>query len=231
MEWSQKYNASGTPLIYSTLQAYLKDSRVKLQKQLVLAREEGWTLAIKLVRGAYINNDIRERIHDTKADTDKSYNSIVKDVLERNFPGLDQTADMRLFLAGHNQISVDLARETVDKLADQGQLTIVPEFGQLQGMADELGCNLLMWSEERNRKAAELSQSKRLLPIRVYKYMTWGSTQECTEYLYRRAVENRGAAERMRDDMAAMRKELKDRFFHTLLGKQRQRQTTTITHA
>lgn len=77
----RKYNTHGSALVYNTLQAYLKHSRSKLTSQLALAQQEGWTLAIKLVRGAYIDSDPRERIHDTKEDTDNSYNGIVHDLL------------------------------------------------------------------------------------------------------------------------------------------------------
>ncbi|PNS18122.1 Proline dehydrogenase 1, mitochondrial [Sphaceloma murrayae] len=209
IRWMRKYNTQGEPLIYNTLQAYLKDSRSKLQHQLSLAQKEGWTLAIKLVRGAYINNDIRERIHDTKQDTDDCYNGIVQDVLKGTLPGFENDFPrMRIFIAGHNQESVDRATSLIETLSLRGELKTLPEFGQLQGMADELGCKLLHWNEQLR---GTLPADRRMVEPRVYKYMTWGSVQECMEYLVRRAVENRGAADRMKEDIATMSKELRSR--------------------
>ena len=83
IELMRKYNADGygKALIYNTIQAYLRRSRTKLEEQLKLADKEGWTLAVKLVRGAYIGTDPRKNIHDTKKDTDDSYDGIVRDLL------------------------------------------------------------------------------------------------------------------------------------------------------
>ncbi|KAI7338545.1 FAD-linked oxidoreductase [Hortaea werneckii] len=214
----RRYNTNGRALIYNTLQAYLKESRPKLIEQLKLSQGEGWTLAIKLVRGAYINNDIRERIHDTKQQTDDSYNGIVSDLLTGTVPGIAPNfPHMALFLAGHNAESIAKASNLVRNLAEQGRLKTIPEFGQLQGMADELGCRLLQFSEEMEHDG--ISSAGNPVAPKVYKCLTWGSIQECMQYLLRRAVENRGAAERQRDDVAGLWNELKRR---TLLGTARQ---------
>ncbi|KAI7284186.1 FAD-linked oxidoreductase [Hortaea werneckii] len=208
----RRYNTNGRALIYNTLQAYLKGSRPKLIHQLRLSQKEGWTLAIKLVRGAYINYDIRESIHDTKEQTDDSYNGIVSDLLTGTVPGI--AADfphMALFLAGHNAESIAKASNLVRNLAEQGRLKTIPEFGQLQGMADQLGCGLLQFSEE--MKHDGISSAGNPVAPKVYKCLTWGSIQECMQYLLRRAVENRGAAERQRDDVAGLWNELKRRTF------------------
>ena len=159
----RKYNANNTdtPLVYNTLQAYLKQSRPKLKAQIAAAQQEGWTLAIKLVRGAYIDSDPRELIHDTKEDTDASYNGIVHDLLSGNpelgFSSLpssssssiqDSTPKIHLFLAGHNPTSVNAAIDLMQTLSATGKLKVRPEFGQLQGMADELGCSVLQRADE-----------------------------------------------------------------------------------
>ena len=53
----RRYNPlDGQALVYNSLQAYLKAAREKLKDQLALANKEGWQLAVKLVRGAYISN-------------------------------------------------------------------------------------------------------------------------------------------------------------------------------
>jgi proline dehydrogenase len=207
----RKYNVGGTALVYNTLQAYLKSSRSKLQAQLAVAQQEGWTLAIKLVRGAYIDSDPRERIHDTKDDTDNSYNGIVHDLLSGTNLGFspETMPKVQLFLAGHNPASVGAAIDLMQTLSAAGKLKIEPEFGQLQGMADELGCSVLQRADGLREKEVEAG-SRVAVPL-VYKCLTWGSVQECMQYLLRRAIENSGGTARMKDGYAAYLGELKRR--------------------
>jgi proline dehydrogenase len=220
----RKYNANNTdtPLIYNTLQSYLKDSRPKLKAMIADAQQEGWTLAIKLVRGAYIDSDPRELIHDTKEDTDASYNGIVHDLLsgspEIGFSTSSSvqgsTPKIHLFLAGHNPTSVNAAIDLMQSLSAAGKLKTKPEFGQLQGMADELGCSVLQRADElrasSGTRAGELNATSAAVPL-VYKCLTWGSVQECMQYLLRRAVENSGGTARMKDGYAAYLAELRRR--------------------
>lgn len=49
----RKYNRS-FPVIFSTYQAYLKDSLSRLETDIRRARKEGFKFAAKLVRGAYM---------------------------------------------------------------------------------------------------------------------------------------------------------------------------------
>ena len=214
----RKYNRDRRPVLYNTLQAYLKLSREKLQHQLRLAQREGWQLAIKLVRGAYIENDIRERIHDTKEETDASYDGIVRDLLCGNVDGLGtEFPTMQLFLAGHNPVSVSKAFTLIRELQQQDRLKTLPEFGQLQGMADQLGCEVLQHGEDTARASA---LNARTVPVpRVYKCLTWGSVQECMQYLVRRAVENQGATGPVKDSMPALARELRRRVTEVLMWR------------
>ena len=226
----RKYNRNGKAVLYNTLQAYLKTSRTKLRHQLQLAHREGWTLAIKLVRGAYIENDIRERIHDTKAQTDESYNGIVRDLLSGSVAGISEPdfPKIQLFLAGHNATSVSEASRLIHDLQHQGKLKALPDFGQLQGMADQLGCELLQHGEDAAARAFGYPRttSARSPPVavaipRVYKCLTWGSVQECMQYLVRRAVENRGATGAVKDGMPALARELRRRMVDGFMGRRR----------
>ena len=226
----RKYNRNGKAVLYNTLQAYLKASRTKLRHQLQLAHREGWTLAIKLVRGAYIENDIRERIHDTKAQTDESYNGIVRDLLSGSLNGLPEPdfPQIQLFLAGHNATSVSEANRLIHDLQQQGKLKTLPDFGQLQGMADQLGCELLQHGEDAARAfggSRSSSSSATRPPVvaipRVYKCLTWGSVRECMQCLVRRAVENHGATGAVRDGMPALARELRRRMVDGLMGRRR----------
>ena len=217
----RKNNCNGKAVLYNTIQAYLKTSRTKLQHQLQLAQREGWTLAIKLVRGAYIENDIRGRIHDTKAQTDESYNGIVRDLLSGSVNGVSEQdfPKIQLFLAGHNSTSVSDASKLIDDLQEQGKLKTLPEFGQLQGMADQLGCELLQHGEDAAR-VFESSARSVAIP-RVYKCLTWGSIHECMQYLVRRAVENNGATGAVKDGMPALARELRRRMIDGVIRRRR----------
>lgn len=147
----RKHNRGGHAVIYNTIQAYFKTARAKLEYQLQLAHAEGWTLALKLVRGAYIDNGIRARIHDTKAATDAAYDAMVHDLLHGTIRGVPTGPGfprVQLFLAGHNRHSVARASALVRTLHARGTLRTLPEFGQLQGMADQLGCELLQEGED-----------------------------------------------------------------------------------
>lgn len=213
----RRYNVNGTALVYNTLQAYLKSSGEKLTYQASLAAKENWTLAIKLVRGAYIANDQREKIHDTKQHTDDSYNGIVASMLSGTGLGLSgPPPSMALFLAGHNPESVTRAWDLIQSLSAEGELKVLPDFGQLQGMADELSCRLLQKCEDAHTTRAP-AVAQVVVP-KAYKCLHWGSIQECMQYLLRRLVENQGGADRMRDGMAAYRQELWRRAFRPKSG-------------
>lgn len=221
----RKHNrGGGQAVIYNTIQAYLKTARAKLEHQLQLAHAEGWTLAIKLVRGAYIDTDLRARIHDTKAATDAAYDAMVHDLLHgtgiRGVPTGPGFPSMQLFLAGHNAHSVARASALVRTLHARGTLRTLPEFGQLQGMADQLGCELLQEGED--AVVARASPGASAMPVpRVYKCLTWGSIRECMQYLVRRAVENRGATGAVKDGMPALARELRRRGVDALMGRRR----------
>lgn len=218
----RKYNKDKT-LIINSLQAYLKESKNKLAHQLALSQQEGWILAIKLVRGAYIANDMRECIHDTKADTDQSYNDIVRSILTNTVQGMtnshgQKSPRLELIIAGHNSESVNRALNLVQDLAARNQLSITPEFGQLQGMADNLSGTILQHND-RIQASGDHGKEQSSASVKVYKYLTWGTVQECMEYLVRRAVENQGAAGRLKEDMRMMASELKNRVVASVTGR------------
>lgn len=217
----RKYNQNGEVLIYNTIQAYLKESRTKLTNQLTLASEEGWDLAIKLVRGAYIANDKRSLIHDTKTETDNCYNSIVNDLMHGKLPGFsqDKFPFMRLFLAGHNSESVNRALKLGHELAAKGELKVNPEFGQLQGMADDVGCDIIHFRETKCNSQPQTVNDLNTFSPQVFKCLTWGSIQECIQYLVRRAIENSAAVERMRATAMASKQELYRRLTPAMLRR------------
>ena len=99
----------------------------------------------------------------------------------------------------------------------------MPEFGQLQGMADPLGCQLVQHGEdavrERKGEIKEGGTGMGMEVPRVYKCLTWGSVRECMQYLVRRAVENQGATGAVKDAMPALAGELRRRVGDVMMGR------------
>ncbi|AEO69801.1 1e708540-4c0f-4d44-9f38-f5e13f783fca [Thermothielavioides terrestris] len=201
LKYMRKYNTPTHAVVYGTYQAYLKATPSTLSRHLAAAREGGFALGVKLVRGAYLGSDPRHLIHDTKADTDAAYDGVAEALLRRQWnahlqpqTGADTTAfpNVSLVLATHNRESVLKARAIISE--GKGGTEDVA-FAQLQGMADEVSCELVT-SDGTGEKP------------RVYKYLVWGSTGECMKYLLRRAQENRDAVQRTKAGRDAMRAEL-----------------------
>ncbi|KAI1061494.1 hypothetical protein LB506_011957 [Fusarium annulatum] len=186
MIYARSHNSSvDTATIYGTYQAYRKVTPANISRHLAEAQEGGFTLGVKLVRGAYLDSDPRHCFHDTKAETDNCYNAISSAIITRQWgsvvDGNGEFPNVHMVLATHNAESVNQARAICD--AGRAKTGIV--FAQLQGMADEVGCELIQSKSGRNSVA---------LP--VYKYVVWGNLADCMKYLLRRAYENRDAIQR-----------------------------------
>ena len=207
----RKHNRSDT-LVYNTLQGYLKASKANLDRHLTLAAQEGWALGLKLVRGAYIEHETRSLIHDdTKEETDDSYDLIADAMLCQKMPegaqGL-KFPNAALFLATHNAASAAKAIATYQARLLSRKPTVMLECGQIQGMADELSCELVQNYE----RAIKQSSAANLSVPKAFKCLSWGSVAECMQYLHRRAIENKGAVERTQHMVTALRQELWRRF-------------------
>lgn len=215
----RKYNrtpdSGGGPLVWNTLQSYLKSSQENLARHVKLARDEEWTLGIKLVRGAYIGTEERDKIWETKEGTDQNYNAIVDDVLRGKVDGMQVDSEKGitpytwLFAAGHNTESVNRAMTTINELNDQGKPCSPVSFAQLHGMADELSCKLLL-QRERMQELHKEGQASVVMP-KIYKCLSWGSVEDCLGFLMRRAVENSSAAERIKEGVSEVQRELRRR--------------------
>lgn len=212
IELMRKYNRDGYAAIYNTYQAYLKSTPDTLAKHLAIASDEGFTLGVKVVRGAYLSSDKRSLIHDTKQDTDDAYNSITQGALRQELgefgtKGGRPFPSVNLILASHNRASVLAAHSLHRQRTDAGLPTVPVGFAQLQGMSDEVSFGLL-----------QLKSGDRSAP-EVYKCSTWGTFGECLAYLVRRALENRDAASRTIDEYVALKAEAKRRFFGVSIPK------------
>ncbi|KAH8700211.1 FAD-linked oxidoreductase-like protein [Talaromyces proteolyticus] len=200
LELMRKYNRDGYASVYNTYQAYLKSTPVTLGRHLAASSEEGFTLGLKLVRGAYIATDDRSLIHDTKQDTDDAYNSIAQGALRQEIGEFGRKngrpfPSVNLFLASHNKASVLAAHQLHQQRMEVKLPTVPVGYAQLHGMSDEVSFSLLQLKGSGGDP-------------KVYKCSTWGGLGECLAYLLRRAIENRDAVSRTGDEYRALKAEV-----------------------
>ncbi|KAJ9212791.1 hypothetical protein DTO166G4_5603 [Paecilomyces variotii] len=215
----QKYINLKTPgraTLYGTYQAYLRSTPATIARHLEIARQEGYTLGVKLVRGAYLNTEPRHLIWAEKEETDRCYDGIVEALLARRYndvlkPASDEHTvklpPVNVIIATHNQDSVRKAHSIRLQQAARSEPRVELAYAQLQGMADEVSCELLQGfqSAEAGTTVATTESPN------VYKLLTWGSVKECMGFLFRRAVENTEAVGRTKQSQLAMAQELQRR--------------------
>lgn len=145
--------------VFKTYQMYRKDSYSILQNDLLADRTHH--LGIKLVRGAYYNEDVKYNIlHELIGDTHMYYDEAIK-FFSKYYSEKD-----KLLCATHNEESIVLAKYLIDK----NHLKNI-EFSQLLGMSDEISTKLAK-------------------NYTVYKYLPYGKFQDTIPYLSRRLYEN-----------------------------------------
>ena len=192
VDMMEKYNLE-RPLVFNTLQMYRVDRLQYLKDARREAKANGYILAVKLVRGAYMEKE-RERaaemgypspIHETKAATDADYNAAIEYCLKH----IDEVA----FVAGtHNEESTQLLAARMDELGIPNDHPHV-FFSQLYGMGDNLSYVLAKND------------------YRVSKYVPYGPIADAVPYLIRRAEENSSAAGQVSRELQMIAKELKRR--------------------
>ncbi|KAM0548834.1 hypothetical protein ACHAPJ_009690 [Fusarium lateritium] len=213
LELMRKFNKDGTAVVYNTYQAYLKKTTDNVVDHLVEASKEGFTLGLKVVRGAYILSEERSLIHDTKEDTDVSYDGIAQGALKRELgmagssgPNSVPFPSVKLLLCSHNRNSLTEALALHHERIKKGLPTTPVAFTQLHGMSDAVSFSLLQ------------QKTKGLPDPIVLKCSTWGSLGECLAYLLRRAVENKSAVMRTTDKHQALKQECWRRLRVGVLG-------------
>ncbi|NQX81973.1 MAG: proline dehydrogenase family protein [Flavobacteriaceae bacterium] len=179
-------------IVYSTLQMYRWDRLDYLKKLHNKAKDKGFYIGMKLVRGAYMEKE-RERakkngykspICKDKQATDDNFNSSIE--------YMTSNENMSIFLGTHNEESTYLL---MDKLSKNN---IMPSdttywFGQLYGMSDNISFNL--------SKAG----------FNVAKYLPFGPVRDVMPYLIRRAEENTSVAGQTTRELDLIKKERKRR--------------------
>jgi proline dehydrogenase len=171
----QKYNAE-KPIVYNTLQMYRHDRLDFLKTEHIKAKQEGYFLGYKLVRGAYMEKE-NDRAEDkgyespickSKIETDENFNQALSYML-------DNLDCMSVFSGTHNEESSYLLMDLMDERALKNNDSRV-WFGQLYGMGDHISFNL-----------ADKGYN-------VAKYVPFGPVREVMPYLIRRAEENTSVA-------------------------------------
>ena len=188
-EMMEKYNRE-KPIIYNTIQLYRHDRLEFLKQSHERARRVGYILAVKLVRGAYMEKE-RERaaemnypspIQPDKAATDRDFDAAIEYCLEK----VEEIA----FVAGtHNEESI---RKLSEMLVTKGFEPNHPHvfFSQLYGMSDNL--------------SYVLAKNK----FNVSKYVPYGAVQDVVPYLTRRAQENTAVLGQVSRELDLINKEL-----------------------
>jgi len=184
----RKYN-TGIPVVYNTLQLYRWDRLDYLKKLHEVAKAEGFTIGVKIVRGAYMEKE-RERAQDkgyespicaNKGATDTNFDETLEYILKN----LDTIS---VFIGTHNERSSYLAMEMMKDLKiDKSDNRVW--FGQLYGMSDHISFNL----------AAN--------GYNVAKYVPFGPVKDVMPYLIRRAEENTSVAGQTSRELMLLQKE------------------------
>lgn len=188
-EMMARYN-QGQPIVYHTVQMYRHDRLGYLRELMGRAREMGYILGIKVVRGAYIEkeNDRAEVLgypspmQPNKAATDRDYNAALSECIAH----IDRVA---LCAGTHNEQSSALLAVLID---EKGIPRDHPHvlFAQLLGMSDHISFNLAHHG------------------YRTAKYLPYGPVKAVLPYLFRRAAENSSIAGQSLRELELLRKEV-----------------------
>lgn len=191
-EMMERFNRE-TAIVFNTLQMYRTDRLQYLKNSRRQAKNDGYILAVKLVRGAYMEKE-RERaaekgypspVHVNKAATDADYNGAIEYCM-RHFK------DMAFVAATHNEIS---SQRLAMLMHEMGISPNHPNifFSQLYGMGDNISYVL-----------ADQGYN-------VSKYVPYGPVADAIPYLIRRAQENSSAAGQVSRELELLCTELKRR--------------------
>jgi proline dehydrogenase len=175
MDMMAKYNREQL-IVYNTYQLYRHDKLADLKADYLIAKESGFILGVKMVRGAYMEKERKRAaemgypspIQPDKASTNRDYNESLRFCVQH----IDQIG----FVCGtHNEESCGILTE----LMDENQIPHSHPhayFAQLLGMSDNLSFNL--------------SDAG----YHVAKYVPYGPIKAVLPYLFRRAQENTSVA-------------------------------------
>ncbi len=187
-EMMRRYNKV-KPIVFNTFQCYRWDRLDYLKVLHKRAKEEGFFIGAKIVRGAYMEKE-RERANELgykspicidKAASDKSFNDSLVYIL-------DNIKDISIFIGSHNEKSCYLAMDLIaNKGLEKNDHRIW--FGQLYGMSDHISFNLAQEG------------------YNVAKYVPFGPVKDVMPYLIRRAEENTSVAGQTNRELELIKRE------------------------
>lgn len=200
------YRKFDNPIVYATMQTYLKDARERLFLAAKHAEKLGVQMGFKLVRGAYMSSERKlasslgyeSPIHNNIQETHACFNDCASFMLENIANGYGGVV-----LATHNVESGMEGKHffTTNVLMDSKEchnffFFFYDTTGQLAAAkAEELGIgkgNKRLEFAQLYGMADALSFGLRNAGFKVSKYMPFGPVELAMPYLLRRAEENRG---------------------------------------
>lgn len=191
-EMMAKYNQQ-KPIVWNTIQMYRTGRLEYLAEDLERAKNGNYFLGYKFVRGAYMEKEraraeekgYKDPIQPTKEASDKNYNAAIDFVMEN----LDKVS---AFFGTHNEISTEIVMKKMKEKNLPNDFEKI-HFGQLYGMSD----NITYYLGENKYNAA--------------KYLPYGTIEEVTPYLTRRAMENTSVKGQTGRELGLIEKELRRR--------------------
>ena len=171
----EKFNTKKA-IIFNTLQLYRWDRVPYLKALHQRAKEKGYHIGMKLVRGAYMEKEAKRAVEkgyknpicESKQATDINFNEGLNYML-------DNITEMAVFAGTHNEESSYLLMNLMKEKGISNDDSRI-WFGQLYGMSDNISYNLAANN------------------YNVAKYLPFGPVRDVMPYLIRRAQENTSVA-------------------------------------
>ncbi len=188
----RKYNKKKA-IVFNTLQTYRWDRLPYLKELHKKAKQDGFKIGMKVVRGAYMEKEnerakekgYRTPICESKRATDKNFDATIAYMVTN-------LEVISIFSGTHNEQSclklIELMRQ---KGVDKNNQSIW--FGQLYGMSDHISFNLANNG------------------YNVAKYLPFGPVKDVMPYLIRRAEENTSVAGQTTRELSLLKQERKRR--------------------
>nr|QBK46536.1 proline dehydrogenase [Philasterides dicentrarchi] len=165
VQYQLQYNKE-EPMIFSTIQCYLKDSDHKLEQELQKQQEFGLKIGVKLVKGAYLNEEIKLDAKDNINEGFQATSDCYDRVAKRAIATIGESNEV--LIAVHNDENVQSIKQYM-KINNVNRDRV--QFAQLLGMADFLTYSLPNEG------------------FKTSKYVPFGQTEIMIPYLCRRAYE------------------------------------------
>jgi len=191
-ELMQKHNKK-QPIIYNTIQLYRHDRLQFLKDAYEKANTNGYQLAVKLVRGAYMEKeraraaqfDYEDPIQPNKVATDRDFDLALSFCVEH-------CNEIAMCCASHNAESTSYLTKLIEDCNLPNDNPAI-SFAQLYGMSDHLTFNLANAG------------------FCTMKYLIYGPVNDVIPYLIRRAQENSSTDGQWSREYSLIKKEMKRR--------------------